>query len=141
MPLTLVKKRVKFENGQYRTVSEAVHLTERIEAGGAVDRTGGRITGIKVISRISRNGREYSEAALDDVARLAENAPVFVDHPEHRKAGGQRSIRDKIGHLTDVRRTSDGVRGDFVFLKSHPLSEQICESAERMPHQLGMSIN
>ncbi|MSR58427.1 MAG: hypothetical protein EXS05_12370 [Planctomycetaceae bacterium] len=124
------------------TRSQSVQLREYVatDTTGHVDRESGIITNVKVLGRISKNDREYSDAALNDVTRLAENAPVFIDHPA-RDRRGDRSVRDRIGFLERVHRTSDGVRGDLHFLRSHPLAEQLCESAERMPHQIGLSIN
>ena len=35
----------------------------------------------------------------------------------------------------------EGLYGDLVYLKTHPMAERICEAAERMPDAFGMSHN
>ena len=70
-------------------------------AAGRVDRATGRIHGVKLLGRISKKGREYSDQALHDVAKLAEGVSVNVDHVE---PGTRRSLRDRIGHIENAPR-------------------------------------
>lgn len=104
-----------------------------------VDRAAGVIRGAKILGRESRNGRTYSDAALQQAAALYEGVGVNVDHPPTPGTGDERRLADGFGHLQNVACRGDGVYGDLVFLRSHALAEQVCEAAERMPGQFGLS--
>lgn len=104
-----------------------------------VDRGAGVIRAVKILGKQSRNGRMYTDEALAQAAGLYEGVCVHIDHPEAHTLGGDRKFADGFGYLQGVRRQDDGVYGDLVFLKSHTLAEQICESAEKMPRQFGLS--
>jgi hypothetical protein len=110
-------------------------------SGRRVDFERGIIRDVKVLGRRSRNGRVYSDRALQQARTLYEGAPVYLDHPDRRSPDADRPIASKFGHLKNVRLAPDGIRADLVFLKKHPLAESICEAAERMPGQLGLSHN
>lgn len=112
-------------------------LTESF-AGDAVDRTAGVIRGVKVLGRVSRNGREYSDAALDDAMRLYEN--VNFDH-NRKEPNAERKFIDSFGRLTNLQKKPDGVYADLEYKKSHPYAELVCESAERFPKNFGLSHN
>lgn len=103
-----------------------------------VDREAGVISGVKILGKESKNGREYTDAAMEEAARLYEGAKVNIDHRrENPKA--ERGFLEGFGELRNVTRKSDGVFGDLHFLKSHPAADAVCESAERFPNQFGLS--
>ena len=106
-----------------------------------VDQQAGVIHGVKILGRQSRNARVYSDAALEQAAELYEGIGVNIDHPDERALPEQRKLWECFGHLQNVRKQQDGVYGDLVFLRSHSMANQICEAAERMPSQLGLSHN
>jgi len=106
-----------------------------------VDRDAGVIRGVKILGQESKNGRSYSEAALAQAAELYEGLGVNIDHDTKRTPAGDRKLVDGFGYLQNVAVGADGVYGDLVYLKSHVLAEQVCEAAERMPRQLGLSHN
>jgi hypothetical protein len=117
-------------------------LFERVEGfAGRVDRENGVIRGVKILGKHSKNGRTYSDQALNDAARLYEGVKVNVDHPSRDKPNAERSFMEGFGSLRNVQRKGDGVYGDLHFLKSHPSAEVICEAAERFPEQFGLSHN
>jgi len=106
-----------------------------------VDRDAGIIRSVKVLGRESRNGRTYSDQALEQASQIYEKLGVNIDHPDRLQAGVTRKFADRFGYLQGVHRRDDGVYGDLVYLKKHVLAEQICEAAERMPLQFGLSHN
>jgi hypothetical protein len=106
-----------------------------------VDREAGLIRSVKILGRESRNNRTYSETALDQAAAIYEGLGVNIDHPDKHSVTGDRKFADGFGYLKNVRKQLDGVYGDLVYLRSHTLAEQVCEAAERMPRQLGLSHN
>lgn len=106
-----------------------------------VDREAGIIRNVKILGRDSRNGRTYSDTALNEAARLYEGLGVNIDHPDRGVPDADRRLADGFGHLQNVRKNGDAVYGDLVYLKSHALAAQICEAADRMPRQLGLSHN
>ena len=107
----------------------------------AVDREAGVLRGVKVLGRVSRNGRIYSDNALQDAARLYEGVGVNSDHPERRQEDADRKLAGRFGTLRHVRIKPDGIFADLEFLKTHSLAEQSGEAATRMPRQLGLSHN
>lgn len=120
-----------------RTTSPLLEVA--FSAAPKVDRSAGVIRAVKILGKQSRNGRFYTDEALAQAAGLYEGVCVHIDHPEAHTIGGDRKFADGFGYLQSVRRQDDGVYGDLVFLKSHALAEQICESAEKMPRQFGLS--
>jgi len=116
-----------------------------IESGSAdpqrIDRANGVIRGVRVLGKVSKNGREYSDRAMADAVRLYEGASVFIDHPDRSKANAERTIRDKFGFLRNARVEGDAVRADLHYMKSHSEAGFILEMAERNPKMLGLSHN
>lgn len=110
-------------------------------ATGRVDRTAGVIRGVKIIGRVSKNGREYTANALTEAVRLYEGRRVLVDHPSRQSPDAERSVADHFGTLRNVRREGDGVFADLYYIRSHRMAEQIAEMAETQPNQLGLSHN
>lgn len=107
----------------------------------AVDREAGVIRGVKVLGLQSKHGYSYPAEVLKRSLPLYEGVPVFVDHPSLREARNERSVSEQFGCLEGVRLESDGIYADLHFLKSHPMSEQVCELAERFPDKIGLSHN
>ncbi len=101
-----------------------------------VDREAGVIRGVRVLGRISRNGREYSDKAMDDAMRVYEGLPVRFDH---NRDGKERKFIESFGNLQNLVKKPDGIYGDMPFKKSHPHAELVCESAERFPKDFGLS--
>lgn len=107
----------------------------------AVDRENGIIKGVKILGRVSRNKREYSDKAMDDGVRLYEGLKVNVDHPDKANPKAERLFLEGFGELRNVHREAEGVFGDLHFLRKHPAAETVCEAAERFPKQFGLSHN
>lgn len=118
-------------------------LIEQTQSTNAlsVDRAGGVIHNVKVLGLVSENGRRYLPEAVRKAASLYEGIRVNINHPEG-KPTDQRSAYDRFGKLENIRWVEgDGLYGDLVYLKSHPMAERICEAAERMPDVFGLSHN
>lgn len=113
-----------------------VRLEERVASQGRVDRTAGVIRGVKILGRVSKNGRVYSESAMQQAVVKYEGVSVYIDHD---RDGGERRVADTFGYLQSVRFENGGVYGDLVFNREHSLANQICYAAENMPHTLGLS--
>lgn len=116
-----------------------------IQAGKklTVDRDKGIIKGVKIIGFNSQNGRRYLPDALKEAVPLYEGIKVNIDHPE-KGPTQQRSSHDRFGKFINVRFVeSEGIYGDLLYLKNHPLADSVCEAAEReeMNDVFGMSHN
>ena len=92
--------------------------------------------GVKIIGRVSRNGREYTARALQDGAKLYEGVKVNVGH---LGPGESRRYEDRIGYLRNVHPKADGLYADFHFNKGHALAEQLVWDAENAPGNVGLS--
>ncbi len=102
----------------------------------SVDRDAGVIRGVKVLGRISANGREYSDKAMDDAQRVYEGLTVKFDH---NREGKERKFVESFGNLQNLTKKPDGIYGDLHYKKSHPHAELVCESAERFSKDFGLS--
>lgn len=102
-----------------------------------VDRDAGVIRGVKILGRESRNGREYTPAALEQAARLYQGRAVNLNHA--RRHDEQRPVEAGIGWLEDVEVRPQGIFGDLHYLKSHPHAECLIEAALRNPRRFGLS--
>ena len=73
-----------------------------------LDRASGILRGTTVITSRSQNGqgkggRRYSEAALKQIAAMAEGAPAYANHVEASMAFRPRDVRDLLGVHRNVR--------------------------------------
>lgn len=107
---------------------------------GNIDEENGILKNVKILGAVSKNGRTYSDAAQDDVVRLAEGIEVNVNHPPRNNADVERLQIEGWGVLKESRRASDGPRGDLHYLKSHPETPMILERVRR-GFPIGLSIN
>jgi hypothetical protein len=101
-----------------------------------VDREKGVITGVKLLGRVSKKGREYPAAVMAKARPLYEGMRVNVDHVD---PGQRRSLRDRIGLVKNVTLKEDGLYGDFHYNPKHALADQIAWDAENAPQNLGFS--
>lgn len=106
-----------------------------------VDREAGVIRGVRILGKVSKNGREYSEQALSEAASAYQGLAVNTNHPSRDKAGSERSVEDGFGWLESVAVRDGGVFGDLHVLKSHPMADRLFEAAERKPDRFGLSHN
>lgn len=123
-----------------KRISQLQDLVEGVSTM-KVDRTAGVIRGVLVLGRKSKNGREYSDAALRKGCGLYEGCRVNINHPRRGEETQDRGLADRFGKLQGCVVAEAGIVGDLPFLKSHPMAPQICESAERMPELMGLSHN
>lgn len=105
-----------------------------------IDREAGIIREARILGKVSKNGREYSDKALNDAARLYEGVDVMIDH-NRKEPNAERPLMESFGVIRNVRRVGDAVFGDLHFLKSHPSTNVILEKAERFPDKVGLSHN
>jgi len=113
----------------------SVRLTERATADPRIDESTHTLRDVTLLGRRSKNGRIYSQKALADVGRLAEDAQVFADH-----SARQRSVNDLVGTLRNSRVEGGRVKADLLVLSESkwPL---IRNTALRSPRSFGFSID
>lgn len=122
------------------------HTTCEIQES-SIDEDAGKIRGVKILGRVSKRGRRYSDQAFRDGARLYEGRALNFDHPAETTPGVVRGFMEQVGCLSncEVRITgsdeTDGVYGDMDILRSHPGAPLLFESARRMPRNFGLSHN
>lgn len=105
-----------------------------------VDRLNHVIRDVKVLGRFSKNGREYSDKALEDTRKLSEGKAVNINHPVRRDIHVERGLLEGWGFLQNSRIASDGVYADLHYLDSHEATPVLVERIERFPDKLGLSI-
>ena len=64
-----------------------------------MDRARGIITGVKLLGRVSKKGREYPPAVMAKALPLYEGMRVNVNHVD---PGQRRSLRDRMGLVQNV---------------------------------------
>ena len=106
-----------------------------------VDAEAGVIRDVKILGRESKNGRTYSQSALEEACLLYQNVKVNIDHPDRSTPGAERKFEEGFGELRNCKVCQSGVYGDLHFPKSHPKTALVCEYAERFPRQFGLSHN
>jgi len=91
------------------------------------------IKGVCVLGRKSKNNREYSEGALQQLADLMQSGiKVFCDHKP------ERSVKDILGYLKNaVVENKNKVKADF---KVMPANKWVFDLATEMPFGAGFSI-
>lgn len=104
-----------------------------------VDREKCLIRNVKVLGHDSRNGRRYTEAAVNAAIDLYRGAPVNVNHSSPSKDGIERPVEDRFGWLENVRQERNGLYADLRYLKTDPRSEKVVEIAEANPRLIGLS--
>jgi len=123
-------------------MSSLIHLIEvTFSETHTVDRDAGVIRGVRVLGRESRNGREYSDRALEEAAKFYEGIGVNLNHPDRRETNVERSVEAGFGWLAGIAVKADGVYADLHYLRSHPQAAVIAEAAERNPQRFGLSHN
>ena len=113
-------------------------LSEAVEA---VDYETGIIRGVRICGRKSANGREYSEQALQDAARLYEGVRVNYDHPSRKDPLAEREFGDFAGELHNCRydKSLEATFGDFHVALQGRHCSLVLESASRFPKSFGLS--
>lgn len=131
-------------------MEQELYETVMSPATHQVDAAEGIIRNVKVLGRVSANGRRYSDRAMEDGVRLYEGIKVNIDHPPLEVPGQSRSYVDGFGDLRNLRFVKkssngsgqdDGVFGDLHFNRKHHLAEQLVEDAVRFPKNFGLSHN
>lgn len=110
-------------------------------AQSQIDTEAGVIRGVKILGRISRNGREYTDRAMEQAKKLYEGRAVNTDHPDRSQPQADRKVSERFGVLEAIVLKADGVYGDLKYLKTHPQAATIVEMAQRMPGMVGLSHN
>jgi len=102
------------------------------------------IEGTTLITPVSQNGphrkRRYSEAALKQIARMAEGLPAYANHTNPEMAFKPRDVRDLIGRHRNVRydAVAGTVRSDLHVLDHH--APWVFGLAERLGDVVGNSL-
>lgn len=94
-------------------------LNERIgdwREDSRVDRARRQVRNVALTGRNSRNGYTYTEAALREAVGLYEGRPVFLDHAANISRPLERSARDLVGSIANVRYEAGRIRGDIDVL-------------------------
>lgn len=116
-------------------------VLEFVTTGGRIDREAGIIRDVKILGKVSKNRREYTDAALREAAGHYDGIRVNLNHPDKAAIKSNRGIQDWIGSLEHVVVRDDGVYGNLCMLKSHPFAPAVFEAAERYPNKFGLSHN
>jgi len=109
-------------------------LIERIDIERP-DVSDGIIRNVHILGFKSKNNREYEQTALAEAVPLYENAPVYVDHDPDKP----RKAEDRFGILKNVRLAEDGIRGDLIYLTTHPMAQRITEDLQKNLRMFGLS--
>jgi len=114
------------------------HTTDCIftEATNINEETG-TIENTVMITPVSKNGRTYSEKAMDDIVRLGKDTAAFDGHSMWGE--GQSIFSDLVGHHTNLRKTSEGnVLSDFKPMESR--FSLMSELAKKRIPKIGFSL-
>lgn len=107
-----------------------------------VDTQAGIIYGVKVLGPRSRNGRVYEDSAIRKALPLYEGVTVNINHVRPDPKTGahvERPMQDRWGVLRNVRYVEGSIYADLHYIKSHPMTKQLVEAAQRFPEIFGLS--
>lgn len=107
-----------------------------------VDTEAGIIYGVKVLGPRSRNGRVYEDSAIRKALPLYEGVTVNINHVRNdptTRAYQERQMQDRWGVLRNVRYQEGSIYADLHYIKSHPMTKQLVEAAQRFPEIFGLS--
>src|SRR5262245_16620847 len=106
--------------------------------GMHVDKERGIIRNVKIVGHNSKNGRQYTPAALRSAAPLYEGASVNLNHAKTSPRG----YEDRVGTIRNVHYVEgSGLYGDLHFNPMHPIANQLVYDAEFAPERVGLSHN
>lgn len=103
-----------------------------------VDRQLRLVSNVALTGAKSRNGYEYTDAALHDAVSLYENKPVFLDHATDGRRPQSRSTRDLVGSIINPRFERGRIRGDIRVLDTESGRTFLTLAEDETPH-VGMS--
>jgi hypothetical protein len=126
---------------QTRRVERDVLEFMRQDKPCRVDKEKGIIFGVHLCGLESKNGGRYTTTCLEAARDMYEGTKCNINHPDRASPGKDRLVGDRFGVYHNVVIGADGAYADLHYLKSHPLADMVCESAERMPEALGFSQN
>ena len=148
---TAAKAQVKAKNAQESAIDPTKLLPRKVERDVLefmrqdkpcrVDKEKGVIYGVHICGLESKNGGRYTTSGLEAARDLYEGTKCNINHPDRAQPGKDRMVGDRFGVYHNVVIGQDGAYADLHYLKSHPLADMVCESAERMPEALGFSQN
>ena len=107
-----------------------------------VDTEAGIIYGVKVLGPRSRNGRVYEDSAIRKALPLYEGVTVNINHVRPDPKTGahvERPMQDRWGVLRNARYQEGSIYADLHYIKSHPMTKQLVEAAQRFPEIFGLS--
>ncbi len=128
------------QQSELEAVSERLqeHIADWQSASGGVDRELMQVLDVALAGSQSRNGYEYTEEALRNALPLYENRPVFLDHAENASRPHERSTRDLVGSIMNVRFEAGRIRGDIQVLETDS-GRTFLALAEKKTAFVGMS--
>lgn len=103
-----------------------------------VDREQRVVHNVVLAGRVSKNGYEYSEQALQQAVALYESKPVFLDHAPAGRRPQERSTRDLVGTIFNVRFHEGRIKGDIRLLDTES-GRTFLALAESETPSVGMS--
>jgi len=123
------------------TADNYVWLSEASAGSSRVKRDLGLIEGCLVVGiGISKNGNEWTAEVLRRMIPLVDGVQVNLNHPSRANPSEDRMVESRFGRLINPRVDGRGLWADLRFVRSHPLAEMICESAESDPLLIGLSV-
>lgn len=122
------------------TLTHLVEYASALSTPREVDSEAGVIEDVKILGVKSKNGRTYSEAAMQRAIGLYEGAKVNVNHRDP-KSGGARGYQDRLGVLEGIHfKPGEGLFAKrFRFNPKHALAEQLIWDAKNAPGNVGFS--
>jgi hypothetical protein len=114
-------------------LSEFAALSE--DTGAKLDEENYVLRNTLLLGRHSQNGHDYTDQAIADYCRLAENAPVYIDH---LNAGQKREAMKHGGATRNCHPTPEGARGDWFFTED--LLPRVRSAVRHRLPGIGMSL-
>lgn len=95
---------------------------------------GYEVKNVLLLSPVSKNGRKYSEKAIQQATALYESAPVYLDHSDK-----PRTYADRIGTVKEPEYRAPNLYGTLKLNPKHPLTEAVLYDIENRTDKVGIS--
>lgn len=106
-----------------------------------VDREAGIIYDVLVLGRKARNGRRYTDEAMEEALsrKLYDELQVYIG-PHKRKGNSKRSPNNHAGELRGLYKAADGIRArEFHVNRATRGGQLALEIADKFPKRFGLS--
>lgn len=122
--------------------NECVMVFERVFEGARFKPEDNLIENVCLLGPVSKNGRDYPDAAMSKAVTLYEGVKLFVNHPSvDEMMAGSRDVMKLAGKAFNCKCEGNKIRADVKVLGDDDAGRKFMRIAQEMPDIAGFSHN